>query len=398
MSEAARANKGHALWTEGGSKANYDKSYQLLHYLGGSAGLPQTFLILAGSYIPESSGCLASSWDFSISTPKIALEAAIIRNDTGRPIRIDSILGEEVVDGPLRVADAAAPAGVQPMSLNMSIQPGHSLLAPTRITLKPNPSGLSHEASVGPAATYQRLRSKGITARATVFAVPELHDFVFGPELKVAGLRVEGNAIDFREKPLNDMEIAFSGQAGSCPYLLSWDDQRADWTQHGKVLHEASDINREETQTITLPGFVSRFRVEEREPEVATIDDAEIAFNLKNGSSITLKPDTAPSAKADRQLLFWGDAQEIKFSLPSGIAPADVVQSRLSLTGYYERYSSLPNSAYRGGGAFIRDAAFSTSANPLHALGVGPICPASATTARNVSTAISSPANFTRRQ
>jgi hypothetical protein len=227
---------------------------------------------------------------------------------------------------------------------------------------------------------------------------PSLTSFVFGPELKVAGLRVEGNAIDFREKPLNDMEIAFSGQVGSCPYLLSWDDQRADWTQHGKVLHEASDISREETQTITLPGFVSRFRVEEREPEVATIDDAEIAFNLKNGSSITREPDTAPSAKADRQLLFWGDAQEIKFSLPSGIAPADVVQSRLSLTGYYERYSSLPNSAYRGGGAFIRDAAFSTSANPLHALGVGPICPASATTARNVSTAISSPANFTLRQ
>ena len=384
---------------EGGSKANYDKSYQLLRYLGGSAGLPQTFLILAGGYVPGCGEGAQSSWDFSISTPKIALEAAIVRNDTGRPIQIDSILGEEVADGPLRLADDAAPAGVQPISLSMTIQPGHSLLAPTRITLKPNPSfQLSHEASVGPAATYQRLRSKGITARANVFAVPELHDFVFGPELKVAGLRVEGNAIDFREKPLNDMEIAFSGQAGSCPYLLSWDDERADWTQHGKVLHEASDISREETQTITLPGFVSRFRVEEREPEVATIDDAEIAFSLKKGGSITLKPNTALSANAGRQLLFWGDAQELEFSLPSGIATADVVQSRLSLTGYYERYSSLPNSAYRGGGASISDAAFSTGANPLHVLGVGPICRASAATALNVSTAVSSPANFARRQ
>ena len=399
LSEAARANKGHALWTEGGSEANYDKSYQLLRYLGGSAGLPQTFLILAGTYVPESSACLSSSWDFGISTPKIALEAAIIRNDTRRPIRIDSILGEEVLDGPLRVADAAAPAGVQPMSLNMSIQPGHSLLAPTRITLKPNPSyQLRHEASVGPPATYQRLRAKGITARANVFAIPELHDFVFGPELKVAGLRVEGNAIDFREKPLNDMEIAFSGQVGSCPYLLSWDNERRDWTEHGKVLHQASDASREETQTIALPGFVSRFRLEEREPEVATIDNAEVAVNLNDGRSMTLRPDMAPAAKAGRQLLFWGDAQELEFSLPRGVAPADVVQSRLSLTGYYERYSSLPNSAYRGGGAFIRHAAFSTSANPLHALGVGSICPASATTARNVSTAISSPANFTLRQ
>ena len=233
--------------------------------------------------------------------------------------------------------------------------------------------------------------------RANVFALPERNNYVFGPELKVAGLVIDGNAIKFGEKSQNFMDIAFSGGMGSCPHLLSWDNERRDWTEHGKVLHEANDASREQTQTIVLPGFVSRFRLEEREPEVATIDDAEIAFSLKNGSSITLKPDTAPSRKAGRQLLFWGDAQELEFSLPNGVAPADVVESKLSLTGYYERYSSLPN-ADRGGGAFISDAAFSTGVNPLHALGVGPICPASAATARNVSTAVSSPANFTRRQ
>ena len=359
LSEAARANKGHALWSEVGSEANYDKSHELLKYFAGSIGLPQTFLILAGVYVPGCGGDESNFWYFAMSTPKIALEAALVRNATGRPIRIDSIMGEEVADGPLRIADDAAPTGVQPMSLGMLIQPGHSLLVPTRIILKPNPSyQLYHDASVGSAATFRRLRSKGFTARDNVFAVPELNDFTFGPELKVTGLGVEGNAIDFREKPLNDMEIAFSAQVGSCPYLLSWDEVRADWTQHGKVLHEASDISREETQTITLPGFVSRFRLEEREPEVATISDAEIAFSLKNGGSITLTPDTAPSAKVGQQLLFWGDALQLEFSLPSGIAPADVVQSRLSLTGYYERYSSLPNSAYRGGAAFSSDTAF----------------------------------------
>ena len=129
------------------------------------------------------------------------------------------------------------------------------------------------------------------------------------------------------------MEIAFSGQVGSCPYLLSWDNERRDWTEHGKVLHQASDASREETQTIALPGLVSRFRLEEREPEVATIDNAEVAVNLNDGRSMTLRPDMAPAAKAGRQLLFWGDAQELEFSLPRGVAPADVVQSRLSLTG-----------------------------------------------------------------
>ena len=51
LSEAARANKGRALWSEVGSEANYDKSYELLRYLAGSTGLPQTFLIMAGVYV-----------------------------------------------------------------------------------------------------------------------------------------------------------------------------------------------------------------------------------------------------------------------------------------------------------------------------------------------------------
>ena len=232
--------------------------------------------------------------------------------------------------------------------------------------------------------------------RANVFAVPEWNNYAFGPELKVAGLVVDGNLIKFGEKSQNFMDIAFSGGAGSCPYLLSWDNERADWTQHGKVLHEANDISREETQTITLPGFVSRFRVEEREPEVATIDDAEIAFSLKNGSSITLKPDMAPPAKAGRQLLFWGDAQEFEFNLPSGVQPGDVVKSKLSLTGYYERYANLQNYVYRGYGA--SEASFSKVANPLEVLGAGPICPASVATARNAITAVSSSTSITRRQ
>ena len=381
LSEAARANKGVALWPDSGHDVGYKDAFGLLRYLRGEDGLPRTLLILAGIYVP---GCGAqSSWDFSISMPKIVLEAAIIRNDTGRAIHVDSILGENIPDGPLRLAAGASPSDVQPTGLNMPIQPGHSLLVPTSIALRSNPSVLlGQEAHMGAAATYQRLRAKGITARPDVFAVPEFHDFVFGPELKLAGLIVDGNTIDFREKSLNDMDIAFSGMAGSCPFLLSWDDERQDWIEHGKVLHAASDASREETQTITLSGFVSRFRLEEREPEVATINDAEIVFSLTSGSSITLKPDTTPTRKVGRQLLFWGDAQELKFSLPNGVAPGDVVESKLSLTGYYERYSSLAN-ADRGG-AFISDALSSTAANPLRVSGAGPVCPASRAIARKV--------------
>jgi hypothetical protein len=392
LSQAARANKGVPLWNETAGAVDTSKLIGMLRYLAGSAGLPEKFLILSGAYSTPC-GSEPPSWNFNIATPTILLEAAVIRNDKTRPLRVDSVMAQEVAGDSLRVSDDAVPVDPRPIGLGVTIPPGNALAIPTRIVLKSADSG--NAAAEGPAETYRRLRSKGIATRANVFAVPERNNYVFGPELKVAGLVIDGSAIKFSEKSQNFIDIAFSDGGGSCPYLLSWDNERADWTELGKVLHEANDISREETQTITLPGFVSRFRLEEREPEVATIDDAEIALRLEDGRSITLKPDTASSVKAGRQLLFWGDAQELEFSLPSGVAPADVVESKLSLTGYYERYSSLPN-ADRGG--FISDAAFSTAVNPPHALGVGPICPASAATARNVSTAVSSPTNFTRRQ
>jgi hypothetical protein len=305
-------------------------------------------------------------------------------------------MAQEIAGDALRVSDDAPPVDPQPISLGVTIPPGRALAIPTRIVLKSvDPRNAAAE---GQAETYRRLRSKGIVTRANVFAAPEWNNYVFGPELKVAGLVVDGNAIKFGEKSQNFMDIAFSGGAGSCPYLLSWDNERQEWTEHGKVLHEANDAGREQTQTIVLPGFAWRFRLEEREPEVATIDDAEIALRLEDGRSITLKPDAADSAEAGGQLLFWGDAQELEFSLPSGVAPADVVESKLSLTGYYERYSHLPNSVYRGGGAFISDAAFSTGAKAPDGLGVGPICRASAAAALNASAAASLLASFAGRQ
>jgi hypothetical protein len=398
LNEAARSSKGHPLWSGSGSEANYDKSFALLRYLAGTTGLPKEFLILSGVYSQRCGEPAQFYWDFHITTPVIALEAAVIRNDKTDPLRVDSVLAEEIAGDSLRPSDTAGPADVRPSSLNVSVPPGHSLVIPTRIALKAKESyPLGPKSPEGSAETYRRLRSKGIATRADVFAVPQLKDYVFGPELKIAGLVVDGNTINFREKSQNFMDVAYSGQEGSCPYLLAWDNERRDWTEHGKVLHEANDASREQTQTIVLPGFVSRFRLEEREPEVATIEGAEMALGLKDGRSMTLKRDAAGSADTGRRLLFWGDAEDFEFQLPNGVLPADVVESRLSLTGYYERYANLPN-ADRGGEAFISRAAFSSDVSPLATLRGGPFCRSRAAAAGALRTAAPSLANFAPRR
>ena len=208
LSQAARANKGVQLWNELNSAADTSKSIGLLRYLAGSAGLPEKFLILSGSY-HAGCGTTPPSWDFHIATPTITLEAVVIRNDKARPLRVDSVLAQEIAGDSLRVSDDAAPVDPRPVGLGVTIPPGNALAIPTRIVLKSVDPG--NAAAEGPAETYRRLRSKGIVTRANVFAVPEWNNYVFGPELKVAGLVVDGSAIKFGEKSQNFMDIAFSG-------------------------------------------------------------------------------------------------------------------------------------------------------------------------------------------
>ena len=112
---------------------------------------------------------------------------------------------------------------------------------------------------------------------------------------------------------------------------------------HGKVLDKAPSNEREYTETRISTGFTSRLRIEEREPEVAFIDHVGVAIALRTGETLTLKPDN-PSLVArdgDYLRLYWGDAIEIQFALPAGIAEADVTESRLTVSGYYLRYSGL---------------------------------------------------------
>jgi hypothetical protein len=90
-------------------------------------------------------------------------------------------------------------------------------------------------------------------------------------------------------------------------------------------------------------GFKRRFRIEEREPELAFIDQVELVILLRNGETVQLQP-TDPKIAAldgDYLRLLWGDLVEIEFVLPDGIAEEDVEESRLTVTGYYLRDSSL---------------------------------------------------------
>jgi hypothetical protein len=59
---------------------------------------------------------------------------------------------------------------------------------------------------------------------------------------------------------------------------------------------------------------------------------------------VTVSPNNNVALTArdgDYLQLYWGDAVDLEFALPPGIQSGDVLETRLSLTGYYRRYSAL---------------------------------------------------------
>ena len=94
-----------------------------------------------------------------------------------------------------------------------------------------------------------------------------------------------------------------SAEEGSCPYLLSQGAEGSDWIDHGKILHAAPSQDREYTDVRNFSGFRARFRIEEREPEAAFINRAELTVVLKDGRTMSL---TAGNGKPALELATGG--------------------------------------------------------------------------------------------
>jgi hypothetical protein len=359
------------FWKDGAdmTPTSYNKYLGLVKYLSGGEELPADFLILYGFFgsNPQADNC-GDAWHFEIVSPRLALETMLIRNTSSQDIRVDSLLAEETGDMRLRRLESSVTASASrsaAISVGAVIRPGEALLVPYRIALQSNFKLLSDQAPRQAVDVYQQLVAKGITARSDVYATPSTPSFAFGTELRIAGMVVNGKPFQLSARSSNFVDVSFGLGTGSCPYLLSWDEQRRDWVEHGKVLHPANEQRLESSQSINLSGLVTRFRLEEREPEVTTLDRAELFLTLKDGQQVAARPADPGGRGATPSLVFWEEAQEFAFSLPRGVSAEDVTQSRLVLTGYYRRYSSFPNVS-RGDGAVYLQATVPSEVTPNH--------------------------------
>ena len=61
---------------------------------------------------------------------------------------------------------------------------------------------------------------------------------------------MDGKSIVFDQASRNFMQLTSFSEAGSCPYLYSWDDRHNAWVRHGKVIHEANDKDKDRDEDL----------------------------------------------------------------------------------------------------------------------------------------------------
>lgn len=335
---------------------------KLLQYLTKDTW-PDDFVVIVGSY----NGC-GGGYDFSYFPRQMVLDVAVIQNVSSKPMSVGELLGTHVEDTGLRPPAppmrGVVAAGVVPIPGTVGkLAPGERALVPLKMTfVAPKGLALAFSGKLSDArkifSGYEKLPSGTVvkevppgeqnTLQKTKesFRAPELPKvtpYMWGPELTLKGLNVDGKRIILEDASANFLELTAGEGYGSCPFLYSYDDAARTWVSHGKVIDNADDPSKEMTQEVDITAFATRFRIAEEELEMSEMNRVVLNVTRKDGTAMQLMPDDIRlKEKDDRYVrILSGRAINVSFSLPPGMKAADVASSKLSITGYYRRYSSM---------------------------------------------------------
>ena len=324
-----------------------------LRFIARAAGAswPSDLLIIVGSHTVQSkseeggcSGMGADFWSFVYSARGIYVDFVLVENASSHPITIDALVGKYTKSAELRPVVSEAAAGESIPIASDPLAVGQRMLIPNRIVLAApyhDPEAFD-EYKKSMEELHRLFGAKGYKKAVDSYnRIPQFKDYSYGPTLSIGGLVSNGTRLNFAKRQAsNSIDLTTVAEIGSCPDLLSWDENDREWVEHGKVLHKAPSRDKRYTEARDFEGLRTRFRVEEREPEIARIENAALVVTFDGGETLRLAP-VMSGAQASLRLeldLAWGERLDLNFRLPEGRSADRVVKSRLEITGYYERH------------------------------------------------------------
>ncbi len=285
---------------------------------------------------------------FRTKMPELYIDAVLLRNTSARTIMIKGFAGVTSKGNGLRRVDQSgndAP-NVDDLAGPITLASGQSALVPTAVLLRPS--------EMEPCCDYiargeplsrqavEEFRSAGYDVSLEDYQTPAFPlYFKVLPAYSVTGLKTSLGSMSFeRTRPLR-LSFNVALEEGSCPYLMSRKVAAGEevWTDYGKVLHTADSPALKGRHVEKLAGAPTVFRIEEREPEVATIDMVRLTVTYTDGTKHSFLPSLPELQNTDgvEAKIPWGQAIEFQFRVSDSLDRRSPVSSELEIVGFYER-------------------------------------------------------------
>lgn len=311
------------------------RGLRMVDYLA-DGNWPEQLVVMIGEQHTDEEGCTITGWSFSYTLPTVELELIAIENLSSKPVQIGSIQGDISRDTALRPADSQSEKRELQAAMTTVIPPKGRIVVPTRLVISSALEDEDHDTSN---AVFSNLGASSFTGNTSSYRIPNNPEFVIGPVLDVKRVEANGQKLSLTEQVTNDLMLTVSSAAGSCPILLH-QAPSGEWIENGKILDRARGEKNEMAHSVSFPGLANTFRLEEREPEVVYIRGAMLTLRTENGATVDIVSDRIAN-KREATSLLWNDWVQLDFPLPPSIAPDSIIESTLTVSGYYVRYSDM---------------------------------------------------------
>ena len=162
-----------------------------------------------------------------------------------------------------------------------------------------------------------------------------MEQLVYGPEIAVRGIVVNGQNVLPEEISRNYLELSAGEGYGSCPYLYAWSEGSGEWVRYGKVIHSAIGKAGKLTEEKRLYDFTDRVRLAEEELELSHIDRVTLKVRQAGGTVSTIAP-RLPALTADDDVyvrIYAGQSIDVEFDIPDWLDRGTIEETSVVISG-----------------------------------------------------------------